>query len=66
MLVDAGMTVDRSHNITEKLTLAIREHYPDTVLTIHIEPCRGDCAPGCSSDCLLNTQERQAIASRYP
>jgi cation diffusion facilitator family transporter len=43
MLVDGDMTVDKSHHIADNLTFAIREHFPDTILTIHIEPCEEPC-----------------------
>ena len=65
MLVDGVMTVDKSHRIADDLTFAIREHFPDTILTIHIEPCKGECNTDCSRDCLLDASERETIAGRY-
>jgi cation diffusion facilitator family transporter len=65
MLVDAQMTVEKSHRITDDLTDAVREHFPETILTIHIEPCKGECDSGCSSDCLLPADERTKIRDRY-
>jgi len=65
ILVDAEMTVEKSHQITDKLILLIREHYPNTILTIHTEPCRGDCVPACSDDCLLDSKERLIINKHY-
>jgi len=59
MLVDADMSVDRSHQISDRITEAIKEHYPDTTLTVHIEPCHGDCLPECVEECLLDDDERQ-------
>ena len=38
MLVDGRMSVDKSHEMTERLQEAIEEHFPDTEVTIHIEP----------------------------
>ncbi len=61
MLVDADMSVDESHRITDMLTQSIQEHYPDSTVTIHIEPCNGKCTAKCSVDCLLNEQDRKAI-----
>ncbi len=61
MLVDAEMSVDESHRITDMLTFSIREHYPNSTVTIHIEPCSGECTTKCSGDCLLNEQDRKAI-----
>lgn len=40
MFVDGSMSVDRSHEMTDLLKAAIREHYPETEVTIHIEPDR--------------------------
>lgn len=61
MFVDPGMSVEESHRITEKLTCSIREQYPYSTVTIHIEPCDGECTTKCSGDCLLNDQDRKAI-----
>jgi cation diffusion facilitator family transporter len=41
MLVDGNMSVNRSHELTDQLQEAIQEHYPDTDVTIHIEPEKG-------------------------
>jgi cation diffusion facilitator family transporter len=65
MLVDAQMTVEQSHSIADHVTDAIREHFPDTLLTIHIEPCKGYCDADCSNDCLLSSDERIEIRKRY-
>jgi cation diffusion facilitator family transporter len=61
MLVDAGMSVDESHRIADMLTQSIQEHYPESTVTIHIEPCSGECTTKCSGDCLLNENDRKAI-----
>lgn len=52
MKVDATMTVDESHALAEEVTSAIRGEFPDTSVSIHVEPCRdhcpgGDCPEGC-------------------
>jgi cation diffusion facilitator family transporter len=64
MLVDAEMSVDESHRITDMLTRSIQEHYPDSTITIHIEPCNGECTTKCHGDCLLNEKDRKAIRAR--
>jgi cation diffusion facilitator family transporter len=64
MLVDAEMSVDESHRITDMLTRSIQDHYPDSTITIHIEPCNGKCSTNCYRDCLLNEKERKAIRAR--
>jgi cation diffusion facilitator family transporter len=59
MLVDADMSVDRSHEISDRITEAIKEHYPETTVTVHIEPCHGDCLPACQEECLLSEADRR-------
>lgn len=59
MLVDADMSVDRSHQISDRITEGIKEHYPETTVTVHIEPCHGDCLPECVDECLLDDDERE-------
>lgn len=63
MLVEANMTVEKSHQITDDFRDAIREHYPNTVLTIHIEPCRVDCPTDCEITCLLDATQRKKLQS---
>ena len=59
--VDPLMTVLSSHQITEDLTTAIEEKYPDTSVTIHVEPCDGRCAAKCLAGCLLPEDMRRDI-----
>lgn len=61
VVVDARMSVDESHSLAEVMTSAIREHYPCSLVTIHIEPCDGSCKESCASGCLLSEEDRQAI-----
>jgi cation diffusion facilitator family transporter len=59
--VDPLMTVRSSHQITEDLTAAIEEKYPDTSVTIHVEPCDGRCDAKCAGGCLLPGAKRREI-----
>jgi cation diffusion facilitator family transporter len=59
MLVDADMSVDRSHEISDRIIDAIKEHYPESTVTVHIEPCHVDCLPECQKECLLNEDDRR-------
>jgi cation diffusion facilitator family transporter len=59
--VDPLMTVRSSHEITEALAAAIEEKYPDTSVTIHVEPCDGRCDAKCLAGCLLPEGKRQEI-----
>lgn len=61
ILVDSDMTVEESHQLTDILKEAIREHYPCSFVTIHVEPCRLCCDPGCIEGCILSEEERRAI-----
>jgi len=59
--VDPLMSVLSSHQITEDLAAAIEEKYPDTSVTIHVEPCDGRCEAKCLAGCLLPAAKRREI-----
>jgi len=59
--VDAGMSVDESHRITDMVTCSIKEHYPGTTVTIHIEPCNCALAEEGSCGCLLTQEAKEAL-----
>lgn len=61
IVVDPAMTVSDSHEITEKMTAAVREKLSGADLTVHIEPCDGLCKKSCTSGCMLPSEERTAI-----
>ena len=61
VVVDPAMTVTDSHAITEKMTTDIKKEFSGTDLTVHIEPCDGQCEQSCLDGCLLNEKERQTI-----
>jgi cation diffusion facilitator family transporter len=61
ILVDSEMSVEESHQLTDILKEAIRVHYPCSFVTIHVEPCRLCCDPGCVKGCILSEEERRAI-----
>jgi cation diffusion facilitator family transporter len=56
--VDRKMSVEASHNITRELKLSILEKLPQCNITIHIEPCDGNCSSECVAGCLLPVSER--------
>lgn len=56
---DAGMSIDESHRIADMMTCAIKQHYPGTEVTIHIEPCNCSLAEVESCGCLLKQEERK-------
>ena len=51
LMVPATMSVDEAHGINDLVTAGIREHFPDSRVMIHIEPCDGDCSPSCRAGC---------------
>ncbi len=59
--VDASMSVDESHRITDMITCSIKQHYPGTTVTIHIEPCNCAMAKEGSCGCLLSEQEKKEL-----
>ncbi len=61
VVVDPAMTVNESHQITEKMTADIRKEISGADVTVHIEPCDGSCKRSCMNGCLLSEQERKLI-----
>ncbi|MDD1761604.1 MAG: cation diffusion facilitator family transporter, partial [Methanothrix sp.] len=59
--VDASMSVDESHRITDMIAFSIKEHYPGTMVTIHIEPCNCTLAKEGSCGCLLTKEAKEAL-----
>ncbi|HUS76305.1 MAG TPA: cation diffusion facilitator family transporter [Methanothrix sp.] len=64
MRVDATMSVDESHRITDMITCSIKERYPGTTVTIHIEPCNCALAKDGSCGCLLSEEAKRALTSK--
>jgi cation diffusion facilitator family transporter len=59
--VDPQMSVLDSHGITKTLKQNIRKKFTDCVITIHIEPCDGECSAVCEAGCLLPEGKRPRI-----
>jgi cation diffusion facilitator family transporter len=57
--VDPLMSVMDSHDITKVLKKMIKEKFPGTTVTIHIEPCDSDCVDKCIEGCLLPKQKKE-------
>lgn len=53
MKVDPEMSVEASHAITEEIASSIEKRFPGTSVTIHTEPCDGNCVGKCLDGCLL-------------
>jgi cation diffusion facilitator family transporter len=61
--VDAAMSVDESHRITDMIASTIKEHYPGTTVSIHIEPCNCALSQDASCGCLLSEEARRRLQS---
>lgn len=59
--VEPQMSVVDSHSITEEISKNIENRYPNTSVTIHVEPCDGRCDEDCSGGCLLSEKEKHKI-----
>ena len=60
--VDPQMTVEGSHGITRELKRFIMDKFPSSTVTIHIEPCDGNCTDICKTGCLLPESKRLEIS----
>lgn len=60
--VDPQMTVQASHGIASELKHAIMDQYPAATVTIHVEPCDGNCTEICVNGCFLCTEKRLQIS----
>jgi cation diffusion facilitator family transporter len=52
------MSVADSHALTQKLCRAIQTRIPNATITIHVEPCAGECSPVCMEGCLVPEPEK--------
>lgn len=62
--VDRKMTVETSHRFAQQLTRQIKDELANATVTIHIEPCTGECVEKCLSGCLLNDSTRSELIIR--
>jgi cation diffusion facilitator family transporter len=56
VLVNPGMSVNRSHKLTDELVVKIRAIMPASLVTIHVEPCKSKCYPKCMAGCLVKNR----------
>jgi len=54
LVVDSKLSVERSHKITDDISDEIRNALPETDVTIHVEPCNGNCSEECEHDCEMS------------
>jgi cation diffusion facilitator family transporter len=51
LVVDSKLSVETSHKITDDISNDIQRILPETEVTIHVEPCNGNCTSDCEHDC---------------
>jgi len=59
--VDLDMTVNASHSLAQELSRKFKHDFPNSTVTIHIEPCAGECAGKCLAGCILSESERRGL-----
>lgn len=59
--VNPQMSVIDSHAITDEISKNIESKYPNTSVTVHVEPCEGNCDEDCLNGCLLSEKIRNKI-----
>lgn len=59
--VDSHMTVFVSHHLSQELTGTIKQYFPYSTVTIHIEPCTGHCTVKCLTGCFYTDAERDKV-----
>jgi cation diffusion facilitator family transporter len=64
--VDGKMSVETAHALNDDLVRRIKERFPQATVTVHTEPCNGQCPEKCRAGCLLTETEqiqlRQTVA----
>ena len=63
LIFKADCSVGLSHSISDKITAAIKNHFPSSKVIIHIEPCDWTCKPHCIIGCFLTEEERRTLIS---
>ena len=63
--VDAQMSVEQSHSLAEEVSRAIKDYYVEGNVTVHVEPCNGNCTLKCLEGCLLEEGEREQVRERF-
>ena len=61
LAVEADMSVEDSHRICDVMGCDIEDHFPDSSVTIHVEPCDGLCLDECMAGCMVSEDDRRAV-----
>lgn len=59
--VDSEMSVNDSHRLAQELSRKFKQEFPNSTVTIHIEPCTGDCVKKCLEGCMLSEVEKKGF-----
>ncbi|HSB82051.1 MAG TPA: cation diffusion facilitator family transporter [Candidatus Methylomirabilis sp.] len=60
LAVEQDLSVGESHRFSDTITHGIKARFPRALVTIHVEPCDGECRPACEAGCLLTREEMTA------
>jgi cation diffusion facilitator family transporter len=64
LVVDKGMSVKDSHQISSQIEKRIQDRFPDSKVIIHVEPCDGTCSGNCLSGCMVEEEKRPGIRGK--
>ena len=59
--VDGKMPVETAHALNDELVRRVKARFPQTTVTVHTEPCNGQCPEKCLAGCLLTETEQAGI-----
>lgn len=58
IVLDLTLSIQKSHWISEQIVVRIRDQFPGTQVTVHEEPCDGECPDSCLAGCLSDARKR--------
>jgi len=61
LLVDAHMSVEESHELAEEVEHVVEERFVHSNVTVHVEPCHGQCEGACPTGCILSEDQREMV-----
>ena len=53
LVVDPEMTVRDSHALGDEIAARLKEHFPESKITCHVEPCEKKCSSHCKQHCFV-------------
>jgi cation diffusion facilitator family transporter len=61
IFVLGSASTEASHRLAHEVSQKIQERLPGTSVTVHVEPCTGNCEHGCLEGCLLTEAQRDKV-----